>query len=215
MDLNNLIKIMASGNISVPLFLIQSYRELNLTALELIVLSYLINKGEQFNLKVFSADLNQTEKEVLEVINQLQEKDLLALKVRTKEKGLQEEYLDFTIFYQKLALILISYDKEESNVEPEIFTLFAKEWERPLSPLEKEIITRWLAVNYQPEIIIEALKETVYQGVKNLRYIDRLLLEWEQKGLKTVAAIKKAQEQGRTNPEKVEIPDYNWLAETE
>ena len=40
------------------------------------------------------------------------------------------------------------------------------------------------------EIIKEALKEATYNGVSNLRYIDKIIYEWNKKGYKTVEEIR-------------------------
>ena len=52
--------------------------------------------------------------------------------------------------------------------------------------MEYEIINAWLEKSYSEEMIIGALKEAVYNGVNNLRYIDKILYEWSKKGFKNM-----------------------------
>ena len=47
-----------------------------------------------------------------------------------------------------------------------------------LSPMEYEIIKAWLDNDMSEELIKEALKEATFNGVSNLRYIDKILYEW-------------------------------------
>ena len=78
--------------------------------------------------------------------------------------------------------------------------------------MEYEIIKGWISDNFSYEIIIEALKEAVYNQVTNLNYIDKILYEWKKKGIRTKEEILKDKNNYRSNkisPSKVF--DYNWL----
>ena len=60
------------------------------------------------------------------------------------------------------------------------------------------------------ELIKEALKEAILSGVHNLRYIDKILMEWTKKGYKDASDIKRKPEK----EDKIEeIYDYDWLNE--
>ena len=63
------------------------------------------------------------------------------------------------------------------------------------------------------EIIKEALKEAVYNDVKSLKYIDRILYTWKQKGIKTKEDIIKDKRNFRNSKKTKEVFDYNWLEE--
>ena len=80
--------------------------------------------------------------------------------------------------------------------------------------MEYEIINGWLNDGMNEEIVVQALKEATYNGVSNLRYIDKILYEWKNKGLTTTQKI----EENRVNfnkKEKKELFDYNWLEDEE
>lgn len=71
--------------------------------------------------------------------------------------------------------------KVRSVSEQDIFEIFEQEFARPLSPMELESISQWLDQDrYKLEVILEALKEAVFAGKVNFRYIDRILLEWSR-----------------------------------
>lgn len=73
-------------------------------------------------------------------------------------------------------------EKEERN----LFTIFEKEFGRPLSPMELETISGWVdADRYPDELILLALKEAVFAGKLHFRYIDRILLEWSRNRVRT------------------------------
>ena len=95
----------------------------------------------------------------------------------------------------------------------DIYSEFEQEFGRTLSPIEYELIGSWRDIN-SDEIITLALKEAVYNGVNNLRYIDKILHEWNKKGLKTKEAIMKDKMTfANKKVEKKELFDYDWLNE--
>ena len=77
--------------------------------------------------------------------------------------------------------------------------------------MEYEIINAWLQHNYTEELIIGALKEAVYNGVKNFRYIDKILYEWNKKGFKTMNDVNNHLQRSDEKKEESELFDYNWL----
>ena len=96
--------------------------------------------------------------------------------------------------------------------------MFEKEFGRTLSPMEYEIINAWQENNISDETIILALKEAVYNGVTNLRYIDRILSEWTKKGIKTKEDLEKekiefSKRKIQNNSVNNENIDYDWLNE--
>ena len=114
--------------------------------------------------------------------------------------------------YNKLFNIVIEEKKEINIDNTDMFTLFEKELGRTLSPMECEIIKEWLSSDYTEELIKEALKEAIYNNVRNLKYIDRILYTWKNKGLNTKEdVIKDKQNYRKPKEELKDIFDYNWL----
>jgi DNA replication protein len=74
-----------------------------------------------------------------------------------------------------------------ANAGPsDIYSICEREFARPLSPMELETITGWLEQDrYNEELILAALKEAVFTGKLNFRYIDRILLEWQRNRVQT------------------------------
>lgn len=72
-----------------------------------------------------------------------------------------------------------------------LFSIFEKEFGRPLSPMECESISGWVDQDrYPEELILLALKESVFAGKVHFRYIDRILLEWARNRVKNAQDVK-------------------------
>ncbi|HHT38742.1 MAG TPA: DnaD domain protein [Mollicutes bacterium] len=213
MNVEKLIEIMKMKSINIPLYLIRNYKDLGLNELEMILMSIIMQEDSLIDYTKLSSYLNVSEQDVLLFINNLYEKGLLEIKVIKNDEGVMEEHVSIDNFYNKLALIMIG---EESTQETNIYEVFEREFGRTLSSMEYEIISGWLESNYQEEVIIEALREAVYNGASNLRYIDKILHEWNKKGVKSVRDVRKEKERfAKSKKGSVEIPDYNWLEENE
>ena len=65
-----------------------------------------------------------------------------------------------------------------------LFSIFEQEFGRPLSPIEFQQLLDW-AAEYREELILQALTEAVIAGKRNMRYIDRILLNWQKEDIRT------------------------------
>ena len=151
--------------------------------------------------------------ECLQLIESLSDKDIINIKT-VKNNGITEEIIDTENLYKKIAYLYIENDSVDTeNKSMDIYSEFEQEFGRTLSPIEYELIGSWRDIN-SDEIITLALKEAVYNGVNNLRYIDKILHEWNKKGLKTKEAIMKDKMTfANKKVEKKELFDYDWLNE--
>lgn len=204
--LNNLIK---EGNIVIPIYIFKLYKKFNLTLDEFIVLMYLYNKdGVVFDPEKISDDLSLDIMEVMGYVSVLTDKGIINLDVNKNEKGMLEEKISLDPFFEKISLSLINeFSQEEASSDKNIYKMIESEFNRPLSPLECEVVKEWQDNNYSDELIKEALKEASINGVSNLRYIDKILFEWDKQGIKVPSDIKKNKEV----TEQVEIYNCNWL----
>lgn len=208
---DKLVNILKNNHVSVPRLLLTNYKKLEISDPELIVLFYLLNEVDlAFNPKKISADLNMELNDVLENVNSLIAKDMVALNMR-KNNNVREEYLDINNIYQKLAFLVLNEDTKE--VKSNLFDMFEKEFGRTLSPIEYELISGWQNGEFSDELVILALKEAVYNGVFNLRYIDKILYEWKKKGIKTKEDIDKDRQSFKNKKVDQELVDYDWLNE--
>ena len=112
----------------------------------------------------------------------------------------------------------ISKDVSPKN----FFDILERELGKTLTPMEYEIVKAWKERNYSDEIIREAIKESVYSGVANLRYIDKILYEWGKNGIKTVTDVennrkkfKEAEKKNLDSDADLTLIDWNWFDDDE
>ncbi len=206
---SKVIDLLKSKNYVVSDFLIKNYKVWNLDVDEFIILIYLMNSSNLVcDYKLISSELGMDLEVVMNKINELSIKKLLEIKLLKNSSNKLEEQISLDLLYNKVFMQIIDVKEEEDKSN--IYSVFESELGRTLSPIEYELINGWLECNYKEEIILAALKEAVFNGVNNFRYIDRILFEWNKKGIDTVDKISKYKKEFRKDTN-VEVPDYDWL----
>lgn len=208
-------KVIKEKTYNVPSFILKNYEKLNLTAEEVLVLIVLYNHyGKMsYDINKLLEEINLEKYKLMQLISSLEEKKIISIDLITNSKGLKEEYISLELLYDKIVNIYLDL-KEETNENADIYSAFEKELGRTLSPMEYEIIKGWVMDKFSDELIILALKEAVYNGVNNLRYIDKVLYGWRKKNIKNKQDIIKDKEKFKNRQkENIEVFDYNWLDE--
>ena len=206
---SKVIDLLKSKNYVVSDFLIKNYKVWNLDVDEFIILIYLMNSSNLVcDYKLISSELGMDLELVMNKINELSIKKLLEIKLLKNSSNKLEEQISLDLLYNKVFMQIIDVKEEEDKSN--IYSVFESELGRTLSTIEYELINGWLECNYKEEIILAALKEAVFNGVNNFRYIDRILFEWNKKGIDTVDKISKYKKEFRKDTN-VEVPDYDWL----
>jgi len=191
-------------------FLFKIIKENNLDINEILLLIYLSNQEHPvLELNLIRNLTSLTNEEILASFTSLTSKGLINTEIKKDgEKVIEEISLDGIY---KLAAVNIN-KKVNKKKEKNIFELFESEFGRTLSPMEYEFINAWINSGMKEEIIKEALKEATYNGVSNLRYIDKIIYEWGKKGIKTKEDVEKNRKQFKNNNnQKKELFDYDWL----
>lgn len=212
MKTNNILDIMKTNNIVIPSYLLKTYKKLNISEKELIFLSYLITFNDKvlFDINKFSISTALSIPEIMELIDSLTSKSIITMVTDKKETGMIREYLDISSLYDKIIVMILNESETESKETSTIYDIIEKEFGRCLSPIEYETIKGWLDSNISEELIKEALKEAILNGVNNLKYIDRILYEWNKKGYKKPSDVVKKRQ---VKEEKIDLFDYDWLDE--
>ena len=182
---------------------------------------YLYSLGNKFlfDPSKFASDLNIELKDVMNYIGVLSDKNFISVDVMKNEKGLMEEVVLLDNFYNKLSLMTMDQVNQVSKSEnSNIFEIIEKEFGRTLSPIEYEIIKAWLDNDMSEELIKEAIKEATFNGVSNLRYIDKILYEWGKVGIKTAQDVEnnrkkraKIKEENTSDVNIDDIVDWDWF----
>lgn len=196
----------------VPRLLMCNYKSLGLTEQELVIVIYLMNQeNNSYNPKAISDDLKIQLVNVLTTISTLVEKGIISSSMETKNNK-KTETISLKPLYDKLTFLIVNEKVEDDN---SIFTKIEKEFARSLSTIEYELINGWHDKGYTDELIEEALKEAVYNNVSNLKYMDSILENWKNKGIKTKDAVLKNKKQfkERKHAKQETYDDYDWLNE--
>ena len=188
-------------------------KDFDLTLEELLLLIYFINQDKPvFDIKKISIITYLDNNEIMSAFSSLTAKGLVSIKT-SKEDGKIPEIVDITNTYRAMVSDINVNIKKQTVTN--IYTIFEKEFGRPLSPVEYEIIKAWITSGISEELIKGALKEAVFNNVRNLRYIDKILSEWEKKGFKSVDEVDSYLKKKEVNNPKQELFDYNWLEDEE
>ncbi len=201
-------------------YLIKEAVRNNLSLDEFLVLVYFDNSYNgvfevELVSKILGLDVNRT----MEAFNSLMIKGLVTLESVKDLENRLNEVVKLDGVYS--SIIENTNEETKEEVKEDIFKTFEKELGRTMSPMELELINGWLISGTPDEIILGALREAVYNGVSNFRYIDKIIYEWEKKGFKNMndvnAYIKnrydeKVKDKAVIKKEQ-EISDYDWLDE--
>ena len=214
--MQNLNDILKANNLSINELLIQNMDK-TLTLKDFLVFLKLLNTScECFDCSKIAKNLGLTEEDVMTSFNNLIVKGFIEYKT-IRENGMIKEIISLDKFYNSIALKLAKQNKKE--VSNNIYDIFQKELVRSLSPTEYEYINNWLEKGLSENLIIGALKEAVLSGVKNFRYMDRVLFDWQKKGYRSMNDVEAAKKKITNVPEEIssnndtnsEYFDYDWL----
>lgn len=205
--INKVITLLKDKPLIVPSILMSKYRSLNITDKEFVVLIYLINYDGSFNPKLISKEINFELKEFMEVIGSLTDKGLIKIEIINNK--VKDERINLEPLYQKIGFIIINDEKESTS---DVYSTIEKEFGRTLSPMEYEIIKVWLQ-DFEEKLILLAVREATFNGVSNLRYIDKILHEWQKKGIKNEQALALDKKNYSNKKPTKKIMDYDWLNE--
>lgn len=198
----------------LPAYLISISKKFALSLDDLLLLVYFWNyREEKFDVQVVEKVLKLSENEILTSFNNLLCKKLIQLDSLKDENGKQIEIVNLDHLYESITVLFNEKEKEEEKND--IYSIFENEFGRPISSMEYEIINAWTQKGFSEELILGALKEAVYNGVNNLRYIDKILYEWQRKGYKNMDEVNNHNFSRNHTTASKELFDYNWLDDNE
>ncbi len=223
-----MMQFLKQGNLSIPIVLMDHYSQLGLNETEFLTLLHIyrfIERGNEFpTIEEISDKMSINIEQCSAVLKGLIQTGFLTIE-QVKNQQLISEIYSIEPLWEKLVQYLMREEQtvqEEKHTSESLYTIFEKEFGRPLSPFECETLVMWEEQEQHPLILIKAaLRESVMSGKLNFRYIDRILFEWKKNGIQT---LEQAQQQGRKfrqhqrqNPQQPStqnsgtVPFYNWL----
>ena len=200
-----------SGNLVLPSALLFHYKDIFKSADDFVIWQFIYlqntTKMEDLAPSQIAAALNKTVAEVNSTISDLTAQGLLDMK--TIDLGNEIEVL----FDASPVLSRLDQLQDQANTTPEkqasdnpIKTLvedFERELGRMLSPFELEDLQQTIREDQvDPDLVREALREAVFNGKTNWRYITAILRNWRREGITTVRQVeenRKEREGGKTN----------------
>ncbi len=212
-----LLKLISDKPIVIPRILLNNYHKLNIQDHEFAIVIAIMSMGDKilYDPITISNELGIDKMQVMEYINDLVEKNILSIIIEKNNKK-TTEYISLDMLYKKLLNIVIDNEEKEVPVDNSVFDIFQKELGKPLSPMQYEMIKEWITSGTSQELIIEALREAVLNGVNNFNYIDKIITSWKEKGYKTKEDIIKDKSKYHTvKKETKEIFDTDWLSQDE
>lgn len=211
---NNLIK---GKDLIISNILFYNYEKLELNFEDLYYLTYLINNSLEFDISKICSDLNKKPKDILKVINKLDEMDILDIEIIKKSDDDIKEIISLEKLYKKLTFLIVEKeDKQEEKVDLE--SEFKNVFRRDLTPREKQILNAWKSIGYNDLFILEGLKEAKYNGELSVSYIDNVLDRWQNQGITTKEDVIKSKTIDLSKPiesdDVIEVDDdYDWMNE--
>ena len=211
---NNLIK---GKDLIISNILFYNYEKLELNFEDLYYLTYLMNNSLEFDISKISSDLNKKPKDIIKVINKLDEMDILDIEIIKKSENEIKEIISLEKLYKKLTFLIVEKeDKTEEKVDLE--SEFKDVFKRDLTPREKQILNAWKSVGYNDLFILEGLKEAKYNGELSVAYIDNVLDRWQNQGITSKEDVIKSKTIDLSKPiesdDVIEVDDdYDWMNE--
>ena len=211
---NNVIK---GKDLIVSNILFYNYEKLELNFEDLYYLTYLMNNSLEFDISKICSDLNKKPKDIIKVINKLDEMDILDIEIIKKGESDIKEIISLEKLYKKLTFLIVEKeDKIEEKVDLE--SEFKDVFKRDLTPREKQILNAWKSIGYNDLFILEGLKEAKYNGELSVAYIDNVLDRWQNQGITSKEDVIKSKTIDLSKPiesdDVIEVDDdYDWMNE--
>ena len=210
--------MLSSKKLVISDYLIRVALDNSLNLNEFLVLVYFDNSfSNTFEVELISSTLGIDVNSAMEAFNSLMIKGLVTLESVKDLENRLNEVVSLDGVYQTILENTNNEAKEE--IKEDVFKVFERELGRTMSSMELELINGWLISGTPEELVLGALREAVYNGVSNFRYIDKIIYEWEKKGFKTMDEVNAHIRSRREEKDKdkviskkeQDILDYDWL----
>ena len=184
----------------------------DLSLCEFLLIMYFINNLDtSFDALKIAQTFNISVEEVMMAFDGLLTKELITLEQGKDLDGKIVDVVSLDSLYKKVASVV--GEVKEVEEKQDIFEIIAKEFVRKLTPMDCEIITAWIDMDTPEELIVGALKDASYNGVKTLKYMDQKIYDWNKRGFKTMEDVNNFLSKKNTNYKQEELFEYDWIDE--
>ncbi|WP_072328768.1 MULTISPECIES: DnaD domain-containing protein [unclassified Paenibacillus] len=206
---------LSDGQAEIPYWLLRYYPRLRLSEPEVMLIIHVMafkqkERKEFPTLEELQERMTLPLDKVIAIVQRLLADGLLLIdETRDSSTGVHSEAYNWTPLLERLAAVRAEEWLEERaskrlaaasrGERKDIFSIFEREFGRPLTPMELESIAGWLDKDGYPEaLILAGLKEAVFAGKVHFRYIERILLEWQRHRITTVEQAKEHSQKFRS-----------------
>ena len=105
---------------------------------------------------------------------------------------------------------LNNLDNKKELIFNNIFSTIEKNFGRTIAPLECDVIKSWVDNNISEELIVYATQIAVCNNACSVKYIDRILEDWQRKKITTLEQAKKANEKFKNKKESKTDEREKW-----
>lgn len=212
-----------AGETTVSNLVLENYAKIGMTEEEFLFwlqLYRLQTKGNYFpDLSELAAVMGKKLDEAYRILNQLISKQLICIETKLNEQDQMMDTYDLLPLFEKISAINKQQQVKkvaltEEEAVKQLYQSFEKEFSRPLSPIELEMVGQWLSEDQYPvELIRLALREAVLNQAYSLKYIDRILLAWERKNITTKEQVAQDQHRRKQQLKQKEIENQLYQEE--
>ncbi|MCL1919296.1 MAG: DnaD domain protein [Peptococcaceae bacterium] len=201
-----------ADSVSIPRFLLEHYRSLEITNEELVLVMHLLAEPAQTGINPLAQKMGLREDDVELMLAELQKKRILTVHESAAQEGpwglprydfsglmdqlceiwgilrYQKMHNDNVLNREGLAQVPAENNTSEADMA-QLKLTFEQEFARPLTHMDCDHIRQWVLAGWPPELIIQALRRGVSAGIRTFRYLDSILREWEKKGIRTLEEV--------------------------
>lgn len=202
-----IVQMLQEGATTISNLLLKRYKRLSLSDEEMMLIIHLLSfqqEGNRFpTLSQLEERLSMPGIRLIQSLQKLTKEEWISIdEIVDPENGKRYEQYNLEPLYYKLNRLL---QEEHSFVVPvsesfpqsrldmgtenteSLYSQFEQTFGRPLSPIEIETMQCWVEQDrYAEDLIMTALREAQSVGKLYIRYIDRILLEWQRQQITTV-----------------------------
>ncbi|MDD5601558.1 MAG: DnaD domain protein [Candidatus Izemoplasmatales bacterium] len=193
-------RLIEDGILDFDKLVFRQYKSISLSEIEAFILIELWHQKQQGNTFLNSAKIGKTvtipKEELLTILAELMKKELLTIQIRKTKSGKETEAFSLDNALEKLLAAyedeirdeIINRPKKFSSSADEIVGLIETHFQKQLTPLEIEIIQKWLDEDHFELLDIKkALLDAVKANKHSLSYVDGILVKRRAKAKPTDA----------------------------